>query len=331
MKVNDVKTSQNHKQRLSASSKIVFVLFSTLIGVVIFEVFLIFIGYFYKPIRIKAVDHKLKAFDDTICQYDHDLIWVPRKNTGVFNNQGFRGDVLGENKEPGTYRIFTLGDSNTIGKTGLKNNPNYPMYLENLLNKNLNRKKYVVVNAGVWGYTSYQGLKRFKQVLPYKPDIVTINFGCNDAILTRVSDKDFSSNKIKEKGIDEILMKLRVGQLILNVFDVIYIKSHYQIVPRVSIPEYRKNIEEIAKISKETGIRPILITRPYMGDNNKGAENYNNITRDIGKENGILVIDQRASFINRDEYFSDNIHFNEEGYRLAAQEIYDDLKKHINF
>jgi len=317
------------KRKMTVFLKIGLVFCSTLIGIVISEIILVSIGYYYKPIRIKAVDHKLKAFEDTVCEYDHDLIWVPRKDISVFNSQGFRGDVLSDNKEPGTYRIFTLGDSNTIGKAGLKHNPNYPMYLEEMLNRNLNRKKYVVINAGVWGYTSFQGLRRLRQILPYKPDIVTINFGCNDAILTRISDKDFSSSKIKEKRIDEILVKMKVGQLLLSILDVVYVKGHYKIVPRVSVEEYRENMEEMIKQTKGNGALPILITRPYRGKSGNGCEGYNNAVRDIGKEDGILVIDQRTCFINRDEYFSDDIHFNEEGYRFAAEQIYDEIKKLI--
>lgn len=121
-----------------------------------------------------------------------------------------------------------------------------------------------MINAGVWGYSSYQGLKRFEmRILPYKPDIVTICFGWNDAHGARISDKDFAENEIRENKLDKILEKLRLGQLALNIIDAVYVKFRRPIEHRVSIEEYEKNIRKTIIIAKENNICPILITRAY--------------------------------------------------------------------
>jgi len=96
----------------------------------------------------------------------------------VFNSQGFRGKELG-GKQHGEFRIFTIGDSNTLGWGGSEDAPNWPVHLEDLLQESNNR--FTVINAGVWGYTSFQGMRRFKEVLGYDPDMVIISFGSNDA------------------------------------------------------------------------------------------------------------------------------------------------------
>ena len=41
--------------------------------------------------------------------------------------------------------------------------------------------RFRVANAGVYGYSSFQGLRRFHELLRYHPDVVTWSFGANDA------------------------------------------------------------------------------------------------------------------------------------------------------
>lgn len=276
----------------------------------------------------KAIKQKLGAFTKDVCKYDHDMIWVPREGIRPFNIQGFRGDILTE-KNSKTIKIFTLGDSNTIGFDSTNGYPCYPQYLEDILNHEQSEKKYIVINAGVWGYSSYQGLKRFEmRILPYKPDIVTICFGWNDAHGARISDKDFAENEIRENKLDKILEKLRLGQLALNIIDAVYVKFRRPIEHRVSIEEYEKNIRKTIIIAKENNICPILITRAYSKKN--GPEDYNNKIREIAKKENILLVDQKAMFANHDEYFLDDNHFNEAGHKAAAQKISEIIKNNHN-
>jgi lysophospholipase L1-like esterase len=56
--------------------------------------------------------------------------------------------------------------------------PHWPGYLGEILGASGDR---TVVNAGVYGYTSFQGLRRLKQCLDQQPDLVLISFRINDA------------------------------------------------------------------------------------------------------------------------------------------------------
>jgi acyl-CoA thioesterase-1 len=75
--------------------------------------------------------------------------------------------------------LVTFGDSLTAG-FGAEGGKSYPDYLQKLLDKNGYR--YRVVNAGVSGDTSSDGVERLRGVLAVKPAIVIVEFGGNDGL-----------------------------------------------------------------------------------------------------------------------------------------------------
>ena len=77
---------------------------------------------------------------------------------------------------PSRLRIVALGDSNTSG-WDVDEGANWPAQLQALFSRDGRRAE--VVNAGVWGYTSFQGRRRFDEILPFHPDIVLVSFGAN--------------------------------------------------------------------------------------------------------------------------------------------------------
>ena len=73
------------------------------------------------------------------------------------------------------------------------------------------------MNAGAYGYTSYQGLLRFQECLNYDPDIVLISFGANDGHQVRTSDRDYSSKQKGDSSFQNFVKRFRLGKLILFV------------------------------------------------------------------------------------------------------------------
>jgi acyl-CoA thioesterase I len=75
--------------------------------------------------------------------------------------------------------LVAFGDSLTAG-FGADPGKSYPDYLQKELDaKNI---PYRVVNAGVSGDTTTDGLARVGEVLNYKPDVVIVEFGGNDGL-----------------------------------------------------------------------------------------------------------------------------------------------------
>ena len=298
-------------------------------SLLIFEGALWLINYEYTPLRIKLQKwsdwRQYHAFEDRDFVYDPELIWRPRTSGGTFNEQGYRGKLLTTERQRLPARIFAIGDSNTLGWSG-KDGPNWPRYLEDRLNEN--GLPSVVINAGVYGYTSYQGLRRFKETLSFSPDIVLISFGANDAHRTLMSDAEFARNRIRENQWDKILMKFRLGQMVLAALDNYSGVNKKTLIPRVSVEEYEQNLREIIRLSREHDIKVVLLTRPFTGSSPNAlwwknfAAEYNAATMKLGIQETVPVIDVYSYFKDCEECFVDESHFTKKGMLIAADIIY---------
>jgi lysophospholipase L1-like esterase len=81
------------------------------------------------------------------------------------------------------YRIVCSGDSNTFGED-LPAAQAYPAVLAQLIAQRRSGLDAVVVNSGMRGDTSVQGLARLERdVLWYRPQVVVVAFGLNDGNL----------------------------------------------------------------------------------------------------------------------------------------------------
>ena len=312
--------------------KIIILLGSLLISVLIFELLLIVIDYNYIPLRIKVYnysDWRYYHIENRCFIYDPYLIWRPKNSCWIYNSQGYLGEEITLNKEPHSFRIFAFGDSNTMD--------NWPIYLQELSRQS--NKKISVVSAGVPGYSSLQGLNRFKEMLLFKPDMVIICFGCNDAHRATIPDTEFINNyhrrTLIKLHLEKILSKFKIGQLIIAFFDR-YLPKKEALVPRVSLQEYQHNLNEIIKISKMKNIKVILLTRPFIGKSPNAfwwknfAPKYNAATIELAKDNDVPVIDIYSYFKDKMDFFSDESHFNQRGHRYMAKIIYENIKALLN-
>ncbi len=90
-------------------------------------------------------------------------------------------------------KIVCLGDSVTGIYYHTGGRRAYPELLESALKKVVLAANVSVVNAGISGQTTTNGLERLdRDVLSHQPDIVTISFGLND--VTRLSPEQFREN-----------------------------------------------------------------------------------------------------------------------------------------
>ncbi|HVN24644.1 MAG TPA: SGNH/GDSL hydrolase family protein [Syntrophorhabdales bacterium] len=318
------------KQRSDIIKISVLLISSVLIALLLLEVALRAVGYSYSPLRIVANSNDARfkhSYQDRHFVYDPDLIWRPKKSR-VFNAQGYLGKELSVNKSGNEYRIFAIGDSNTLGWYG---QDSWALYLQELVT---NRDKAVyVINAGVYGYTSYQGEKRFEETLALKPDMVLICFGANDQHMVAVSDADF--NRTVLSTYKRLLYKFKVGQVLIAFLETFVEKREStkdQLVHRVSIEEYKKNLIRIIEVSKKNNITCVLLTRPVLGESadklswKHYAPDYREATIAVAGDYNVPVIDLYSYFKDQDQYFMDDGHFNEKGHRLAAKVIYDQIQ-----
>jgi lysophospholipase L1-like esterase len=104
----------------------------------------------------------------------------PHNITIETNSRGFRAPEFDCEKAPSTFRIFTLGDSRTMG-VGVERDERYSERLAKLLDSESDGVGYQVINVGTDGYTSYQGRVLLeRELVECEPDLVTVLFGVND-------------------------------------------------------------------------------------------------------------------------------------------------------
>jgi len=99
----------------------------------------------------------------------------------ISNSRGFREDhQVAATKPDGETRILFLGDSCTFGY-GVGFNETYVAGCEDRLNKQFPDRHFECINAGVPGYSLYQGWRVLDVEGPrVQPDIVVVCFGFND-------------------------------------------------------------------------------------------------------------------------------------------------------
>jgi uncharacterized protein (UPF0333 family) len=100
--------------------------------------------------------------------------WLPNEVVYTINsdslNDRFNYPI---EKSPDTYRVITLGDSNTFGLY-VNTEDNYPEKMEDLLNSQcVNTNKFEVINLGMDGYDINYVVERYKRRgVKYNPDLV---------------------------------------------------------------------------------------------------------------------------------------------------------------
>jgi lysophospholipase L1-like esterase len=108
---------------------------------------------------------------------------LPSAQVDHVNDEGFRGDPVTVAAPAGTFRIFTLGGSTTLGIS----NPyadSYPFLLQSALQARHPEIHIEVQNAGAAWYTSAHDLVAYEvKVRRFKPDLVIFFEALND--LTR--------------------------------------------------------------------------------------------------------------------------------------------------
>ncbi len=338
--------------------RVLLALSATLLALLVCEVALRIVGFEYRPLVITIdgageeacegeedeeaeeeagaafSDWRLyHAFEDDFFRYDPRLLWRPKPYVADFNEQGLRGPPLKAQKPAGEYRIFALGDSNTLGwnrdeADKEKRGANWPEFLQQRLNQPDGR--FVVINAGVYGYSSWQGLRRFEELLAFEPDMVLISFGSNDAQRGTVCDAEFA-----DSYFPPLLLKTRLGQLALTVRDRLAAGrevSAEDLVPRVSVEQYRENLRQIIEIGRERDIQCVLLTRPFTGESETEtwwknfAPQYVEATKALGAAQSVPVVDVYEHFRDRPECFADECHFTRQGHELAAELIFEGIR-----
>jgi len=209
------------------------------------------------------------TFNVPINKEDSQLFWrlkplVHYKEIDI-NSKGFRGKEFSTKKGSGAYRIIALGDSSTLG-VGVPNSETYCVILESFLNQPKNSsREYEVINAGVAGYSSLQGLRYLKnEITNYRPDLITIYFGLNDYLYARgQNDRDRPQLAPWIIKTDHIMSYSQFYRLLKGMVSrLISPERKYPPDRRVDFPDFKKNLIAMIAAAREGGAKVLLLNVP---------------------------------------------------------------------
>ena len=203
---------------------------------------------------------------DPVREPDPILLWRPAAHK-PFNSQRFKGPLAADPKPRDVVRVMCYGDSLTDGPpTG-----GWPSWFQTLLDEQppIVGRRFEVINAGVAGYSSHQGLRRFLQeVDQYHPDLLLVSFGWNDAAeAIGQPDKTFQIPPWPLVWCQRALIRYRT-YLVLMYYSrgwraqppVVDGDPHH---PRVSVEDYLANLERFRAEARDRGIPIAVLTRPH--------------------------------------------------------------------
>jgi lysophospholipase L1-like esterase len=289
---------------------------------------------------------------------DHKLFWKFRPNQVIhsnfivegeyrINSFGLRNKEFSLEKPKSSFRIVCLGNSNTFGWKQSEQDA-YPLQLQQLFDQNLPGQKIEFINAGITGYSSYQGKNFLREdILGFKPDLILINYGWNDLLPAKfgIPDKEQKMPPQWILNIQNLLSRTRLYQL-LKSFWVGRFSGKKGVEPgisRVSLEDFQQNLIEIEQTCQKNNIQAIFLTNPvasleaYWGPGKVSKvhlinQAYNDAIRQLGQTHNFKVIDIAPLFENRKDLYdhpqADYIHYNALGHKLVARTLYGYLLSH---
>lgn len=252
--------------------------------------------------------------------FDPVLFWKPA-NKYPYNKYGFKGEVFNK-KKSGKIRIFFYGDSNTDGQDEIS----YEKFVQSM-----KQDSFEIFNAGVAGWSSHQGLKRFiSECDEWRPDVVFFSFGWNDcANAMERQDKEYSPPPKVIVNVQRFLLQYNITLFFLNLIKKER-ADNTEYLPRVSKEDYIENINTAYQFCRDRKIIFIVLTRPYVYEAEffeidstfrRFVPLYNDTLRIFAEKNNIPIIDVQMEFAGKDSFFSDESHFNRNGYKYLAEII----------
>lgn len=305
------------KQTYKIIKRVILCLLIPISILLVSEVILYFQNYNF---NVKQDSFRLNVAGELLTEYDKILFWKPKGKNPSFN----------KNSSKKLLKIMCLTDSVSVMQKY-----SYPIILQKLLRKSY-QNKLKVFNAGVPGYTSYQGLKYFKtELLSYNPDIIIVCFGWNDHYQSHNHIPDCRQDPPSENLLSLINKSRTLSflySLVLKIKQSNYKRTGANKYRRVPIKNYKNNLTKFTKISKKKNIFIILMTAPYLKPENNENElilethkRYNQVVRNLSQKYEIPLVDKVKEFKKRKNLFlnpqNDICHYNKKGSNIIAKAL----------
>lgn len=230
-----------------------------------------------------------------------------------------RNGCLGRNlapKTPGLVRVVALGGSVSFGMGVPQMDQNVCSDLEKLLNANASGLHYEVVNAGVPGYSSWNGRQYVEHYLAdLQPDILLVSFGWNDSVRDRIADNAPPGSGVKkfDNNPNPWLGWTLIGHAVAPAYcRIVSVVSGYLTpplpmeTPRVSVDDFKANLAAIDGWCRQCGVKLLFWNEPSPDSLFPGNEHlahhrpYLEAMREAGLSLGVPVANLDSAFAGAD-------------------------------
>jgi len=212
----------------------------------------------------------------------------------ALNSEGFRSPEFELPKPRGRVRIVCLGDSWTFG-ANVDQHQSYPSQLQTLLRHAFPAADVEVLNLGVMGYSSFQGLELLRRrALALEPDAIVVGFAMNDGRVAGFRDQDVATGMASSpwlRAADLAARSVTVRMLRYLLLSTLHrpksleqhlraandratdqrlVREHYvgtEAWTRVPLPDYEHNVTTMVELARNRGAGVVLLFNDLAADN----------------------------------------------------------------
>lgn len=312
-------------------------------------------------IRQAAKYGSVTAVEEFYTLDPHSGLRIPRAGFSdghiSINSLGFRGPEIAAEKPAGTVRLAFLGASTTISHEVSGNEFVWPHLATASLSQAFPKARFDYVNGGVSGYTVNSSFKNLEyRIAPLRPDVIIIYHATND-MSGELRELALAQGLIAEGGFQEfswpgrysVLWNLVEKNLRVMAAERISLENRDRLVfdpPRLGA-EFRANLVKLvhsaqkqAKVvaiatfsthlrkgqtqeQQQRAMASAIFYMPFMTFEGLLAsyERYNQIIGEVARETGALLIEGENDIPGTPAYFTDSVHFNDEGSKAMADRV----------
>ena len=246
------------------------------------------------------------------------------------NALGLRDDDLADD---GSKRILALGDSCTWGWQ-VAQEAAYPQQLQRLIDARNGQGRYRVINAGVPGYTSYQGLVYLEAAIQtLRPSVVIIGFGFNDASraaeitaalerqrallpFIRINDFLLEHSHLWRWLRDQFVPAAQEAVAALSVGEALATSDASPEV-RVSPAQFGRNLARMVRLCQEHAAKVILLSFASRG---RTSQPYVSAMNRVATEFAVPLLTYQGPRL-------DVVHPTASGYRSLAEHVLKTMER----
>ena len=236
------------------------------------------------------------------------------------SSKGLRNKEFPVEKNEKTSRIICLGDSTTFG-LGVSDKDTYPVKLEEILGAKTRNRRFEIINAGIPGHTSRDGLIFLeKSLLNYSPGLIIVSLGLNDDIgMPGHSNTECSRTFLEEQEYERTLKN------------------------------YENNLSQIISLARRSDAEVLFLTplgasffpfpdisrfcnsmRKVAGENGVGIIDLKSIFEEKEKEEGLILVQEgeKQKILFKGRLLKEVFYSDEENSQYISGEIYQYLDSH---